>query len=266
MHTNRVIYPAARPRIVTLRKCCEYLVYTATELILHRPHATVSRPLAASRIRSAANSSRDIRGCISEYKLRSQSKKGRCRTTTSVSKPCRAAAKDGMSMLGSSNFSADKMIERPARRAPSRNFPKSVNTRVQLISCGEDPDRQFATFAHDLAPFQYPPSKRDGYKAKLSLARVPRPFSSAVCSEVEPTLCGPTCTIARNADSSSNCVCSSISSSTGAGFGVLTLCESRVADHRTRLGVLLAWSHGTAVAVSDCCRSHRCVSDSCNSE
>ena len=35
-----------------------------------------------------------------------------------------------------------------------------------------------------------------------------------------------------------------------AGFGVLTLCGSRVADHRTRLGVLLAWSHGTAVAVS----------------
>ena len=176
-----------------------------------------------------------------------------------------------MSILGSSNFSADKMIERPARRAPSRNFPKSVNTRVQLISCGEDPDRQFATFAHDLAPVQYPPSKRDGYKAKLSLARVPRPFSSAVCSEVEPTLCGPTCTIARNADSSSNCVCSSISSSTGAGFGVLTLCESRVADHRTRLGVLLAWSHGTAVAVSahTCerrCERRRCErrSDSCN--
>ena len=74
-----------------------------------------------------------------------------------------------MSILGSSNFSADKMIERPARQAPSRNFPKSVNTRVQLISFGDSPERQFATFAHDLAPVQCPPAKRDGHKAKFPL-------------------------------------------------------------------------------------------------
>ena len=151
-----------------------------------------------------------------------------------------------MSIAGWSNSSEETTIPRPACRAPSRNFPKSVNTRVQLIPCGDRPERQNATFAHDLAPVQCPPAKRDGHKAKLSLARAPRPFSSTLCSEVEPTLCGPTCTIARrNADSSSKCVCNSISSSIGAGFGVLTLCGSRAADHRTRLDVRLACSHGT---------------------
>ena len=95
-----------------------------------------------------------------------------------------------VSILGLSKLSADKTIERPARRASSRKFPKSLITRVQLIRPPrEDPERQFATFAHDLATPKIPaPARRGGHKSKFSLARVPRPFTSASCSEVEPTL------------------------------------------------------------------------------